>query len=388
MTDSPAARVATRLAFLVAGFGVSCWAPLVPFAKSRIGADEKLLGLLLLCLGVGSLIAMLFTGGLSSRFGTRPVVLASGFTLSMVLPTLAIASSPFTLGAALLLFGASLGSLDVGMNIHAVEVERAADRPLMSGFHALYSAGGIAGAAFITLLLSMGAAPLASVIIGSMLMLGALFVASPRLLRTRAADGEPHFALPHGIVLIIASLAAITFLAEGAILDWSALLITSERIVDVKQGGLGSMLFSIAMTLGRFSGDALTARIGDRPTMVWGSLVAIAGFAVLLLAPIAGLAGVALAGFVLIGLGAANIVPVLFRRAGNQTVMPHALAIASVTTLGYAGILLGPAAIGFVAKHIGLANAFWMLPALLLAVTFSAALVAPATAKAQGRAAR
>lgn len=374
MADSPAARTATRLAFLVAGFGVSCWAPLVPFAKSRVGADEKLLGLLLLCLGVGSLIAMLLTGGLSSRFGTRPVVLASGVTLSVVLPTLALASSPLALGAALLFFGASLGSLDVSMNIHAVEVERAAGRPLMSGFHALYSAGGIAGAAFITSLLSMGAKPLLSVIVGSVLMLGALMVASPRLLRTRAAEGEPHFALPHGVVLIIASLAAITFLAEGAILDWSALLITSKGIADVEQGGLGYLLFSVAMTLGRFSGDALTARIGDRPTMVWGSLVAMGGFAVLLLAPIA---AVALAGFVLIGLGAANIVPVLFRRAGNQTVMPAALAIASVTTLGYAGILLGPALIGYVAKHVGLATAFWMLPALLALVTLSAAAVAP-----------
>jgi predicted MFS family arabinose efflux permease len=376
VADSPASRLATRLAFLVAGFGVSCWAPLVPFAKDRLAVDERMLGALLLCIGIGSLVAMVFTGMLSTRFGTRPVVLASGFILAAVLPTLAIASTPVTLGASLLLFGASVGSLDVAMNIHAVEVERAATEPLMSGFHALYSVGGFAGAAFITLLLSMGSGPLLSVSIGAVLMALAMLATSSRLLRTRAADGEPHFALPRGIVLVIAALAAISFLAEGALLDWSALLITGNELVGVEQGGIGYMLFSIAMTVARFSGDALTARIGDRPTLIWGSLIAIGGFVVLLLAPVA---AVALGGFILIGLGAGNIVPVLFRRAGNQTVMPPGLAIAAITTMGYAGILLGPAVIGFVAKHVGLATAFWMLPVLLTAVTVSATRVAPST---------
>ena len=368
------ARVATRLAFLVGGFGVSCWAPLVPYAKDRLGVDERVLGILLLCLGIGSLVAMLITGMLSSRFGTRPVVLVSGFGLAAVLPWLAVAPTPWSLGVVLLLFGATLGSLDVAMNIHAVEVERDAGRPLLSGFHALYSLGGFAGAAFMTLLLSLGVTPLVCASIGALLMAWALAAAAPRLLRTRAAEGDAHFALPRGVVLIIAALAAITFLAEGALLDWSALLITGMGLVEVEQGGTGYMLFSIAMTLARFSGDALTARVGDRAIMVWGSLAAMAGFALLLLAP--GVA-VAMGAFILIGLGAANVVPVLFRRAGSQAVMPPALAIAAITTTGYAGILLGPAVIGFVAEHVGLTRAFWMLPALLLLVPLCAPAVAP-----------
>jgi predicted MFS family arabinose efflux permease len=374
VTDTPGARLATRLAFFVAGFGVSCWAPLVPFAKERLGADERMLGLLLLCIGIGSLVTMMVTGMLSARFGTRPVILLSGFGLAAILPALAIAPTPLTLGIALLLFGAAMGSLDVAMNIHAVEVERGADRPLMSGFHALYSAGGIAGATFVTALLSVGLRPLPSVLIGAALMALAVRVAAPRILRTRAPAGEPHFAWPRGLVLLIAILTAIAFLAEGAVLDWSAVLITGEGLVDVEQGGLGYVLFSIAMTFGRLTGDALTARIGDRPTLFWGSLVALAGFVILILAPTT---LIALASFILIGLGAANIVPVLFRRAGNQDVMPPGLAIAAITTTGYAGILLGPALIGFVAEHVGLSTAFWMLPALLGAVTLTASLVAP-----------
>jgi hypothetical protein len=344
----------------------------VPYAKDRLAVDDGMLGVLLLCLGIGSLVAMFFTGMLSTRFGTRPVILISGFGLAAVLPWLALASTPLTLAVVLLLFGATLGSIDVAMNIHAVEVERDADRPLLSGFHALYSVGGFAGAAFITLLLSLGTGPLASVLIGAALMALAMFATVPRLLRTRAAEGEPHFALPRGVVLVIAALAAITFLAEGALLDWSALLITGKGLVSVERGGIGYMLFSIAMTLARFSGDALTARIGDRSIMLWGSLVAIGGFVLLLTA--AGVT-VAMMAFVLIGLGCANVVPVLFRRAGSQTAMPPTLAIAAITTTGYAGILLGPAAIGFVAKHVGLTLAFWMIPALLMLVPLCAGVV-------------
>jgi MFS family permease len=180
--------------------------------------------------------------------------------------------------------------------------------------------------------------------------------------------------LPRGIVLVLASLTAVTFLAEGALLDWSALLITDARLVGVEQGGLGYMLFAIAMTVGRLAGDTLTARVGDRSTLLWGGCIAVAGFALLLTSPIA---AVALAGFILIGLGAANIVPVLFRHAGSQTVMPAGLAVAAITTSGYAGVLMGPASIGFVAKAVGLNVAFWMLAALLGLVPLLSGVVAP-----------
>jgi len=371
------ARLATRLAFLVAGFGVSCWAPLVPFAKMRLAIDEQMLGVLLLCLGIGSVIAMLFTGILSTRFGTRPVIVVSGVALASLLPTLVISSSAVTMGLSLFCFGAALGALEVAMNVHAVEVERDAGRPLMSGFHALYSVGGFAGATFITTLLSLDIGTLVSVLIAACLMLRAIFVSWPRLLRTRASEEAPHFGVPRGVVAIIAALAAIMFLAEGALLDWGALLITTRNLMDLEHGGTGYMMFAIAMTAGRFSGDALIARIGDRSALLWGGVVAITGFVTLLLATFA---GIALTGFVLIGLGAANIVPVLFRRAGSQTVMPAGLAVAIMSTAGYAGILLGPAVIGFVAKQIGLTNAFWMLPVMVCLVPLCARMVSPARA--------
>jgi MFS family permease len=375
--DGPGARLATRLAFLVAGFGVACWAPLVPFAKERLQVDDGVMGLLLLCLGVGSLSAMFLAGAVSARFGSRPVILVGGFGLAVLLPLLGAAGSPVALGLTLFGFGAALGSLDVAMNIHAVEVERAAAKPLMSGFHALFSVGGFAGATAITFLLSLNVRPFASTLLASLLMAIAMVSAAPRLLRASHSSEAPLVVAPHGIVLLLAALAAVMFLVEGAILDWSALLVTAKGLVSKAQGGLGYSIFAIAMTAGRFGGDFVTSRVGDRATLFWGGLATMAGFALLLIAPIP---AVAMSGFLLIGLGASNIVPVLFRGAGAQRAMPAGLAVAAIATAGYAGNLVGPAAIGFIAKAAGLPVAFWLLAALVGAVVLSArAVTAPQT---------
>lgn len=362
--NTPSTRLATRLSFAAAGFAMACWAPLVPFARERVGVDDGALGLLLLCLGSGSIVAMPLAGWLSARAGSRPVILCGGFGLVLMLPLLVLAASPLSLALALAAFGAALGAIDVAMNVHAVEVERHSERPLMSGFHAMFSIGGFAGAGGMTLLLSLGLSPVASALCGSTLTLAAMLLAWPRLLLARGG-GSVGFAAPRGAVLLLAVLAGVTFLVEGALLDWSALLVVGKGLVGAAQGGLGYMLFSVAMTAGRLTGDRVVAAAGNRRVLVAGGLVAILGFVLLLAAPWPALA---LAGFVLIGLGAANIVPVLFSLAGRQTMMPPALAVAAVTTTGYAGILAGPAAIGFVSHLSDLPTAFWLLAALLALV--------------------
>lgn len=360
--DRPSTRLATRLAFLVAGFALACWAPLVPFAKQRLGVGDGALGTLLLCLGIGSVVAMLWAGWFSARHGSRPVVIAGGVGVALLLPLLSVADQPLTLGLVLLGFGAALGSLDVAMNVHAVAVERDAGQPLMSGFHAMFSVGGLAGAALMTALLSAGWTPLAGTLLGSTLMGGAMALVAPRLLPSAAATESPRLVWPRGPVLLLALLAGVCFLVEGAVLDWSALLLTEGGLVARAQGGLGFMVFSVAMTVGRFGGDALCARLGDRTVLTAGGLMAVAGFVLLLVAPSV---WPAMAGFLCIGLGASNLVPVLFRRAGAQTAMPPGLAIAAISTTGYAGVLLGPAAIGFVSQVASLPTAFALLAALL-----------------------
>jgi len=308
---------------------------------------------------------MPLAANLSARFGSKPVVLAGGVGLAFMLPLLSIVSSPVALGVALLAFGASLGSLDVAMNLHAVDVERVSEKPLMSGFHALFSVGGFLGSGIVTALLSRGIAPRSSTILSSIFLVSLIVVALPRMLSNREGTKQPLFAIPKGVVLVIAIFAAISFLVEGALLDWSALLLVGEHLVSAAHGGLGYMLFSIAMTFSRLVGDGIVARFGNRVVLTLGGVIAVLGLCGLLLAPVA---WIGLVSFVFVGLGAANIVPILFRLAGTQHKMPKGLAVAALTTAGYAGMLTGPAAIGFLSKDIGLHNAFWFLAALLACV--------------------
>lgn len=366
--ETAAARLATRLAFFAAGFSMACCAPLFPFFKQNVLADKAQFGALLLCLGLGSLLAMPATGILTARRGARPLILLGGFGLIIFLPLMALASSPLALGAGLFAFGASLGTIDVAMNVHGAEVEGMEKRPLMSNFHAHWSIGGFFGAGLVTTLLSLSVPVAVCAGLGAATALIAMLAAQPKFLSVTGKEPEP-IAIPRGIVLLLAILAGITFLVEGAVLDWGALLIIDRELALAENAGVGYILFSIAMLLARLTGDRLVARIGGLATLVSGGLATMLGLAVVLTGPSVFLA---LFGFVLIGLGAANMVPVLFSAAGRQTVMPPGIAIAVVTTTGYAGILSGPAIIGYVSNATSLVTAFWLLALLILVVPLSA----------------
>ena len=363
-------QVATRLAFFIAGLGMAAWAPLVPFAKTRINIDDGSLGLLLLCIGAGSMLAMPLTGLLTGKFGCRPVILLAGIVLCIDLPLLVIMDSTAGMALALLLFGAAIGMIDVAMNIQAVIVERASGRAMMSGFHGFFSVGGIVGAGGVSALLWIGFGPLQATLIAVVMILALLAIASKNLLRENGGDADgPMFVLPRGWVMFIGVLCFIMFLAEGSMLDWSALFLSTLRGMDHSQAGLGYALFSITMTLGRLNGDRIVNAMGRYKVLLLGSLCAALGLA---LAIAIDHVIIALFGFMLVGIGASNVVPILFTAAGNQQAMPANLAIASVTTVGYAGILAGPALIGFIAQLSSLTFALACVAALLLVVTASA----------------
>ncbi|MCZ0736862.1 MFS transporter [Phreatobacter sp. AB_2022a] len=369
----PLARGATLAAFFLAGFAMAAWAPLVPYAKARAGLDDGALGVLLLCLGAGSLVAMPLAGALAQRIGCRTVVVAAALAVSVALPVLATGSGFAVLAIALLLFGAGIGAIDVAVNIQAVMVERAGGRPMMSGFHGFFSIGGMAGAGGVSTLLWLGATPLAAVLVAAAVNVLLLAGFARGLIARGGGAGAPLFALPHGRIVLIAVLCFAVFLAEGAMLDWSAVFLTGARGVDPSRAGLGYAAFALAMTIGRLSGDRVVARLGGPAVMLTGAAVAASGLAlaVLVAAP-----GAALAGFAMVGLGAANIVPVLYSVLGRQTAMPAPLAVAAVTTVGYAGILAGPALIGFVAAASSLAAAFALVALSLVLVGLSARVAA------------
>lgn len=364
----------TRTIFLINGLGMSAWAPLVPFARDRLQLSGASLGALLLCLGIGSLAAMPVTGTLVARFGCRRVMCFSTLLVLMMMPLLATADSHLVMAAALMLFGAGLGMLDVAMNYQAVQVEQAADKPMMSGFHGFFSLGGILGAGTVSLLLSQSFTPLAAILVVMTVMLLLLLWRLPVLMNERLHQpDQPWLVIPRGWVAFLGLLCFFLFLAEGAVLDWGALLLLQNPVMSPAWAGLGYAVFSAAMTLGRFSGDKIIQRFGRYPVMLTGALTAAAGMSLAVWLP---WPEIALLAFLLVGFGLSNTVPMLFNAAGNQQDMPANLAISAMTTLGYAGILSGPALIGFISQWISLSGAFLAIALLLLAVAASARKVA------------
>jgi predicted MFS family arabinose efflux permease len=195
-----------------------------------------------------------------------------------------------------------------------------------------------------------------------------MIFAAPNLLPYGSQGDGPAFAVPHGVVLFIAVLCFIVFLAEGAVLDWSAVFLTSVHRADPAYAGLGYAAFATTMTIGRLAGDMIVRRAGSTNIIIYGGLCAAAGFAI---ATFGSAWEAGLVGYALVGAGCANIAPILYTAVGRQTLMPEHLAVPAISTIGYAGILAGPAVIGFVAHGSSLSTAFLMVAALLVGVAGS-----------------
>lgn len=356
---------ATRLVFFIAGFVTAAWAVIVPFARSNTGVNEATLGTLLLCLGVGALIAMPVTGLLTSKFGCRRVILSAVGFIVLTTPLLSVINDPLLLAGVLLLFGVGVGVTDCAMNIQAILVEKASPVPVMSGFHGMYSVGGIAGAGFLTLLLTLGMTIFTGTLLVTLAVIVMTFISRSGLLDYANPSEGPAFAIPRGAVLLLGIVCFAVFLTEGTVLDWSAVYLTDVRNIPATLGGLGYTCFAIAMTLFRLTGDRIIARLGRLPVVLGGSIIAAVGLALVTYIPSWELS---LLGYVLVGAGCANIVPVMFSAVGRQTVMPQAAAVPAITTLGYLGVLSGPAFIGYVAHFSSLSFAFSLIMVLMLMV--------------------
>ena len=348
---------------------MASWAPLVPLVKDRAGIDEGVLGLLLLCLGVGSITAMPISGYLVGRYGCRRVIVVAALLMCLSLPLLACLSSIPTLVIAIIAFGIGMGAIDCAMNIQAVIVNDASQRPIMSSFHGLFSLGGILGAVGMTAMLGVGLSPVGASLCVVGITLVSLIKVSPHLLPFGGGGGAPVFVLPKGKVLILGVMCFIVFMAEGAMLDWSGVFLVSLRGMEAAYGGLGYAAFAATMTIARLTGDSVISRFGAIRVLAVGSVFASVGIAFSLCSSSWLLA---LLGYAMVGAGCANIVPVLFTAVARQTDMPQASAVPAMTTLGYAGVLIGPAFIGFVAHASSLIVALaFVAVALLIVAAFS-----------------
>ena len=383
LTEARKARLATSAMFAANGGLMGAWAPQIPLLLPRHDIGEGALGLLILVLGLGAVVAMLFTGRLIAAYGSRPVLMVFAVAVIPVLPMVALAPSVWLVTPAMAVFGAAIGSMDVAMNANAVEVERRLGRAIMSSSHGFWSLGGFCGGtAGAWLIAKWGSAPQA--LVAAAAVAGIILIALPFLrgepahpVEVRPASGA---LLPRDpLIWLLGAMALFSMVPEGAVLDWAAIYLGQELQAGPFAAGLGFALFSGAMAVMRFLGDAVRNRFGAVATLRMSGMIGAAG---LLAAAIAPGPGLALAGFALAGFGVANLVPILFSAAGNTPGHAPGIALSTITMLGYAGILIAPSSIGSLAEHLGFRPTYGALALLLLGVSALAGRAATADHRA------
>ena len=369
-----AQRLSTRFSFFGLGFATAAWAPLIPFAQQRLHFNHADFGLLLLCGGLGAMLAMPATGKIVQRIGCRVPIGFALLLLAVLLPSLSLWTSPLMMAITLFLFGTAAGSLGVALNIQAVVVEKNSLKSLMSGFHGMASLGGLAGVLTITALLALSISSVMSAFAVSLLLVIIVFLSVPYNIKaventlleaSSKVKKSIRQRLPQPLIILIGIACFIIFMTEGAAMDWSGIYLTQQYGVNAAFAGLAYTFFAIAMTTGRFTGHYLIRYFGEKKLLTYSAICATLGLALVSIAPYWWLV---LVGYTLVGTGCSNIVPIMFSRAGRQTVMPSAVALSCVSTMAYTGILVGPAFIGMVSELIGLSTVFMALSGLLLLI--------------------
>jgi MFS family permease len=361
-------RSATFAIFMALGLGVGAWAAAIPGLKAGLGLDAGDLSFALLALALASVLSTIATGVLAPRFGTgRSTGFAVAATIvAFALPALAQTLPQLILSAAAI--GLACGALDIAVNAHASDIERRWGAPIMSSFHAAFSIGGLLGASVGGLLAWAQWGIEGQLWAPLLIATGIAAVATPALGQgMRATTGQGiSLAWPERKALALCGIALLCFLLEGAMADWSAVYLATVTHALPWAAAAGYACFSIAMAFGRTIGDGVVKRLGARRTVFFGAIVSTLGMAIALIVPETVAAA---AGFALVGLGASNIVPVVFSGASRFGSSPSA-GVAMVATCGYAGFLGGPPLIGAIATGFGLQVALGvvLLAPLLTAV--------------------
>ncbi|WP_327358502.1 MFS transporter [Streptomyces sp. NBC_01304] len=361
-------RIILTVFFALDGFIFAGWVVRIPAIKDQTGASSSTLGLALLGVSVGAVITMTLTGRLCRRFGSHPVTVACGVLLSLSVALPPLTHSATALAAVLLVFGSAYGGINVAFNSAAVDLVAALRRPIMPSFHAAFSLGGMVGAGVGGLIagsLSPTRHLLGLTVIGLLVTAVAgralLRLAPPATPTGRPTTGKaPHRldSRTRRLVMVFGFIALCTAFGEGALADWGALHLEQDLNAHPGIAAAGYSCFALAMTLGRLSGTTLLERLGQTPILVAGGTTAAAGMLLGALAPTVWLA---LIGFAITGLGLANIFPVAVERAGH---LAGPSGVATASTLGYGGMLLGPPAIGFMADWLTLPIALTSVAAL------------------------
>ncbi|MFF6951242.1 MFS transporter [Streptomyces iakyrus] len=381
-------RIALTVFFALDGFVFAGWVVRIPAIKAQTGASASALGLALLGVSAGAVVTMTLTGRLCRRFGNHRVTVVCTVLLSLSVALPPLTHSVLALGLVLLFFGAAYGGINVAFNSAAVELVAALRRPVMPSFHAAFSLGGMVGAGLGGLVAGV-LSPTRHLLLLTLVGLLVTAAAGPTLLRHeppapperhQPAEGAPRRldGRTRGLVIVFGVIAGCTAYGEGALADWGALHLEQDLHASAGAAAAGYSCFALAMTVGRLTGTTLLERLGRTRTVVAGGTTAAAG---MLLGSLAPSLWAALLGYAITGIGLANLFPVAVERAGA---LAGPGGVATASTLGYGGMLLGPPAIGFMADWFTLPAALTSVAVLAAVAAVVGALVGAAARRAAG----
>ena len=372
MLSSP--RAAVSAAFLIHATVSGTWAPRLPAIKESLGLSDGELGTALVGLAIGLLVGTRLAGAPVYRFGSRPVMRVGFPLLAATLLLPGLADSLVTLLLSLFVLGLASGALDVAMNAQGIEVERHLGRPILSGLHGLWSVGLGIGAGVAALAAAIDVEPLEQFAVVALVLAVASLVFLRGLLAAKRPDShEPEdepvnvrWTLP---LVLLGVIAFCSFVGEGSASDWSAVYITQELGTSQALGAVAFAAFAVTMAIARFVVDPLRGRLGNVVLVRGGSLIAAAGLGLALLVhePAA-----AIAGFALLGLGLAPVVPIAFSAAGDLDARATGRLVGRVATLGYVGSVAGPIMIGWLAEATSLRISLGLVVLLALVIAVSA----------------
>jgi MFS family permease len=358
------ARFATIGVFFVNGAVIGTWVGHIPWIQERFDLSKSTLGLIILTMAIGVIVALPIMGQAIVRLGSVRATRIAGTVCVLVLPLPLLAPEPWLLPLALIALGASSGAMDVSMNAHGVAVEQRIHRPIMSSLHAGWSFGGLAGAAFVAGAGGLGVEPRVETLIATGLFLLVLLACLGRLGEGSAtAEAPAGFVRPTRGVVVLAVLTLVIMVTEGAMADWGGIYLTRDLGTSTSVAALAFAAFSGGMTVARVFGDWLNRRLGAATLFQGGSALGGIALGTMLLAADPAFA---IAGFFLVGIGVANGVPLAFSAAGHAP-GESGPNIAAVSSMGSLGFLAGPPFIGFLAEATSLPLA---LSTLCLALAF------------------
>ncbi len=374
MVVNTGTRWASRAQFFSSGFIFATWGVHVPTVKAHYGIDEAQLGLALLAAGAGAMFGLTSAGRWIGRHSPRRMAALCGCVYALLLAGLIAMPGYVALLGLLAVFGLVTSVFDVAINTEAAQLELHSDTPLMSGMHGMFSLGGMAGAASGSAVLAAGMGAQAHLLLVAAVMVLVVAASSTRMLPKPAATsntaGADHsFRLPRGALAVLGVLAALGRIAEGAIYDWSVLYMQQELGSPQKQAALAYAAFSAAMAAARFGGDAMRARFTPIALLRGSGLLAAAAMTLVLLTDLPWLA---LVGFAGVGIGFANVVPILFGASARVPGVEPATGIAAVSAVAHLGFMAGPAVIGLLARASSLTAALYVVVVFAVALAASA----------------